>query len=223
MQTLPEHREKIIRLMEGGVATDENRLDDHYVDSVINDARANVLRTDFVKFRRWSPAAIQPFYPDYSEDLQDSACYTTFLLPTNFIQANDMQDGLVYFGSSSNKIETTRNFRRIKSRSELSDFVKSQTMNPSRYVGVLIEGLRVTVISKNRIKEPMITGVFDTPAALPTYNIKADAYPISDDLAQVMYTYILQTTMGVVYSKNPDDISSSSTAPQLYQPYKSKK
>lgn len=208
--------------MSGGVATDENRLDDHYVDSVIHDARSNVLRTDFVRFRRWSPAAIQTFFPEYSEDLQESACYTTFLLPTNFIQANSMQDGLVYCGSSSNKIATTRNFRRIKSRAELADFNKSQTMNPSRYTGVLIEGLRVTIISKNRIREPMIAGVFDTPTALPTYNITLDAYPISDDLAQVMYTYILQTTMGVVFSKAPDDISSSSEKPQLYQPYKSK-
>src|SRR6187399_2275771 len=102
MPTAREHIELVIRQNEGAIYTDENRFDENYVLSILNQARAYILRQDFIKFKRWSPSALQTFYPDYTECYQNSACSTRFQFPTSLIQANSAGDGLVYFGSSSN-------------------------------------------------------------------------------------------------------------------------
>jgi len=205
-KTLPSHAERIKRMMEGGVATVESRLDNLYLYSVINSARAWCLRQDYIKFKRWSPEAIQQYFPAYEDYFQDSVCYTRFELPIGVIQANAMDDGLVYFGSSSTKILRTNNFYRIQNRSVLSDFLNNSYMSPAngRYIGVLIEGLIVTVISQNPFQNPMMSAVFQEPNLLPDYNLQKDFYPLSSDMDDVMYQHILQTTMGVVYSKHPD-------------------
>lgn len=216
MSSLLVHREKVIRLASEAIETDESVYDPLYIDSLIHDARANVLRLDFIKFRRWHPLAIQKFYPAFDVEYQDSVCYTKFKLPTTFIQANSMQDGFVYAGPDS--IDKARNFRRIKSRSELADFLKSQTMTPAtgRYIGILTEGQDVIVVSKNSIRTILIEGVFADPTAFDTYNIEKDEYPISVDLAELMYEFIQAKTFRVTDSKVPDTISSSSTPPQSF-------
>lgn len=219
MATLPQHREKVIRLMEGGVKSSETRLDNNYVHSVIHSGRAWVLRQDFIKFKRWSQEAVQQYYPEYEDFFQDSVCYTRFELPTGFIQGNSAGDGLVYFGSSSNKILKTNNFWRIKDRNELSDFLNNSRMTPAtgKYIGVMFEGLIATVISKDPFKNPLMVAVFDDPTALSDYSILKDNYPLSEDMSDPMYAHIYQTIMGVVYSKHPDS-PYDSQEPVKYNP-----
>jgi len=211
MATIQELAERIDRLVSGSISTDEGVFDNDYLYSLVNTGRAFVLRQDFLKFRRWSPQAIQTLYPEFDINFQDSVCYSRFQLPSAFIQANAVQDGLVYCGSSSSKIMTTRNFRRIKSRTELADFLKNPKTTPAsgKYVAVLIEGLLMTLISKDIIKEPMITGVFDTPNALETFNLQRDFYPISEDMIPDMETFILKSTMGMEAAKDADVVSDS--------------
>lgn len=213
MPTIKEIAEKVVRLNEGSVSSDESRLDELYTYSVINQARAYVLRQDFLKYKRWSPSALQEFYPDYDATFQNSVCYTRFQLPTGFIQGNSAGDGLVYFGSSSEKVLTTTNFYRIQNRAYLSDFLNNEWMSPAagRYNGVLIEGDLVTIISKDniKIKYPLVVAVFDDPTAIPTFNKIVDQYPISGDLEQQMYEIIENGTMKYAYAKLPDSISNT--------------
>ncbi len=206
MPTLPAHAEKVKRMMEGGVKSSETRLDDQYVYSVVNAGRAWVLRQDFIKFRQWSPQAIQQYFPEYEDYFQNSVCYTRFELPTGFIQSNSGEDGLVYFGAATDKILKTNNFLRVNNSNELSDYLKSprmlSTLNSNNWI--LTEGLIATVISKTVFQNAMMAAVFDEPNLLPDYNLKKDLYPLSNDMSDVMYQHILQTTMGIVYSKHPD-------------------
>ena len=217
MPTLRELAEETQRLMEGGIATDESRLDYPYVYSVINDSRANVLRKDFLKFKRWSPQAMQTFYPEYESYYQDSVCYTRFQLPTGFIQANPAQDGLIYIGSLGEKIFEIQSFFRIKNRNELADFMGNPRLNPAKagYVGVLLEGLVATVIAKeNMIENIQVVGVFEDPTMLPDYNINIDQYPISGDLLGALQDDVLKSTMAIVYSKPIDTMSDSKSTVQ---------
>ncbi len=210
MKTLIAHREIVDRLMEGGIEFDENRLDNLYVEQVIHDARAYALRMDFQKQRRWSTSALQTYYPEYESTFQDSVCTTRFQLPMSFIQGNSGEDGLVSFGSSGD-IYKYRNFYRIKSRGELGDFLNHPVMSPSsgHYVGILLEGNIVQIFSKTTIKNPCLTGVFDNPTQLPSYNKEVDMYPLSDDMADVTYDIIKKGTMYQVFSKPPDYLSNS--------------
>ena len=218
--TLPELKERVIRLVSAGIDPDEVRFSDAYIESLIHASRAFVLRQDYLKFRRWSHEATQTFYPDYEEDFQTDVCVTRFMLPTGFIQGNSLADGLVYFGSTG-KIMGANNFRRIKSRSELSDLVKHPRMSPSSglYNGVMIEGLLVSIFSKEsiKVKYPMVVAVFDNPTMLPDYNLKSDNYPLSSDMIDAMEVYIMQSTMATVLAKSPDMISSTSEPTQPIQ------
>lgn len=196
-------------MLTAGVGNSQARWDTDFLYSEIHNGRAVILRNDYIKNKRWSPTAIQPFYPEYDVDFQDSVCYTRFELPTGFIQADTRHDGLVYFGSSSNKIMTTRAFRRIKSRTELSDFLKNAVTSPAngRYVGVLIEGDLATIVSKETIKYPFISGVWDNPTLLPDYSVAHDSYPLPEDLISLVATYIYQSSLGIMAERNADVIA----------------
>lgn len=210
--TLKEVKEKVERMLTSGIKTSESKYDAKFLYEEIHNGRALVLRNDYLKNKRWSPTAIQPYYPDYDIDFQDSVCYTRFELPTGFIQADARHDGMVYFGSSSDKIMTTRAFSRIKSRTELSDFLKHPVMSPAsgRYVGVLIEGDLATIISKDTIKNPFISGVWDNPTKLPDYNIGKDQYPLPSDMINLMVTYIYEAFLGRMAESEPDTIANTS-------------
>jgi len=215
---LPELAEQLDRLVGGGIATDEGVLDSSYLYSIIHDARAFILRQDFIKFRRWSPQSLQNHYPEYESTFQDSLCYTRFELPTGFIQANQASDGLVYCGTGGDKILKIKNFRRIKSRNELADFLKNSHMSPAngRYIGVLIEGLIMTLVSRDTIKKPLVIAVWDNPTLIPTYNLQLSDYPISGDMIKFMETYIQQSTLNQISARQPDTLSDSNDgAPTL--------
>lgn len=209
--TLPQLREEIERMLTAGIATSEGRWTTDFLYSKIHEGRAVILRNDFIKNKSWSPTSIQPYFPDYEVNYQDSVCYTRFQLPTGFIQADARQDGMVYFGSSSNKILKTRTFWRIKSRDELSDFLNHPIMSPASgiYVGVMIEGLIATIISKETIRYPFISGVWDNPTALPEYSILNDAYPLPSDLISLVLTYAYQAGLGQMGNRNIDAVANT--------------
>lgn len=214
---LKEIKERVMRLVSGGADSDDDSiLTDLYLESLIHTGRAFVLRQDFLKSRRWSHEATQIFYPDYEQDFQTDVYVTKFMLPTGFIQGSTLADGLVYFGSSGN-ILSTDNFRRIKNRNELSDFLNSPVMSPKsgRFNSVLIEGLLVTIFSKEsiKIKYPFISAVFNDPTALPTYNKDKDEYPLSADMITDVEQYVLKTTLAMVASQEPDILSNSANNP----------
>ena len=216
MATLRTYAENVVRLASGAIFTDESPYDERYVYDVVNSARAHVLRADYIKNRRWAHQAIQNHLPEYEQYFQDSVCYTRFELPTGFIQGNASSDGLAYFGSSTDKIFRHQNFRRIKSRNELTDFLGNATMTMAngRYVGVLIEGLIATVISKDVIKNPMIAGVFQSPQKFDWYNLDSDEYPFPPDLDYQLLEVVKNGTIKTILIKNPDYLSDSRTAPQ---------
>lgn len=214
MATIVQHKEKVVRLMEGGVQTTERRLDDGYVYAVINDARAAVLREDFMKTKRWSSDAVQVFYPDYDINYQNSTFYTRFRIPTGFIQGNAANDGLVYFGSNGECVRDAQNFDRIKNRAELMDFMNNSRTDCFETPAILIEGLNVTVYSKeNMVEDLYVVGVFDNPLAIPTYNLKKSEYPLSRDMSVRMYEIIEKGTMLRVFSKPADIVEDARETP----------
>ncbi len=191
--------------MEAGIKTTESRLEDLYVYAVIHDARASVLREDFWKNKRWSSDAVQVYYPDYEIKYQNSKTTTRFRIPTGFIQGSAVGDGLVYFGSNGDCVLEMQNFDRIKSRSELADFINNSRTNDFEIPAILIEGLNVTVYSKdNIVKNLYVVGVFDNPTKIPTYNLNRSEYPISQDLNVRLFDVIEKGTMDRVFSKAPD-------------------
>jgi len=206
---LTEIAEEIIRQGEGGVLADESKYDQYYVYNMVHDARAYVLRQDFLKYRRWAPLAIQTFNPVYEEQFQLDACYTRFNLPCSFIQGDSRMDGLVYFGGE--QLLHAQDFKRIKNRQEMADLVSHPVMKPGvHYTAVMLEGLVATVISREPITQyPVVAGVFDDPTAIQGYSIENDQYPMPEDLIDVMIDVIFKGTMKYVMVRQADTLSDS--------------
>lgn len=216
MATLRELAEQVVRAVEGGVATDESRWDPDFTYTQIHKARAVIARNDYVQNRRWNPSLFQFYYPEYEPFFQTNACISRFRIPTGFIQADSIRDGMMYVGSS-NDVSTAnpykaRNFGVIKNRTELNDFLQHPILSPvtGGYIGVLREGFVLEVISSTKIKTLGVGGVWDDPTKLPDYNVDLDPYPVSEDLLQLMIVYLKESELNQEASRPPDTQSDSS-------------
>jgi len=215
MATLKQYTEALERAVTGGVKSDESKFDFGYLSDLAHKGRAVVARNDFTQYRRWNPSLIQYYYPVYSTYFQSGTCMSRFKIPTGFISADGMRTGCTYVGSS-NDMEganplKAQNFRIIKYRAELNDFLNHPLMTPAsgNYIGVLIEGLVVEVYGSSVIKNLAIGGVWDDPTKMPDYNIDKDQYPISEDLLELVTTYIKDAVLNQAAATQSDTISDS--------------
>jgi hypothetical protein len=213
MPTLRQFAEKINRAGGGGVETDESKFDWEYLYSEIHSGRAVIARNDFKINRRWNPSLFQFYYPEYSTYFQSGTCFSRFKIPTGFISANPLQTGCAYLGSSNDVDEfnpfAAQNFLIIKTRTELNDLLNHQLLSPSKglYIGALIEGQAVEVYSNTLIRNLGIGGVWDNPQSLPDFNPEKDQYPISEDLSELVITYLKETTFNQEASTPADVLS----------------
>ncbi len=217
--------EQADRMVNAGIQTDESRMDRAYLAVLVHQGRAVVCAEDYLKFQRWDSNALQYFYPQYSQYLQSSVCFTRFQLPTGFVSADARKDGLVYVGSS-NDIENfnaygLQNFYRVKFRTELIDMLNHPITNPKNgnMILALVEGNTMEVYSTGLIKNLAVGAVWSDPTAMPDFNVNKDSYPIGSDLIPRILTYVYQTALGIEKSQVPDTISSSSesTPPAQFQ------
>lgn len=208
MATIVERAESLVRLISGGIDTSETKFEQGFLYAKLNEGRAFVLRQDYAKTKRWNPVAIQRYYPEYVKRYQvTGSCYIRFRIPS-VINVEARKDGIIYIGSST-KSET---FRRIKSRTELSDFNDHPVMSAQSglYTAALVTNRDVEIYSKNIIKYPMVEAIFNEPHLLPDYNIEKDEYPIDDSLMAQIETYLLQQSFGLMASTPADTLSSGS-------------
>ncbi len=209
--TLQEYTEEVIRSVGGGVYTDEQKFDIPFIWSVIHKARAVVARNDYKTNKVWNPSLIQYHYPKYNTYFQSAACITRFRLPTGFINGDSLRTGCIFVGSS-NDIDgfnpyASQNFSIIKNRVELNDFFNHPRMTPK--MAVLIEMMNMEVYSFAPVRHLAVGGVWDDPTAIPSFNVKKDPYPVSEDLFQLMLTYIKDSELREEAVTPPDTISDS--------------
>lgn len=178
--------ERLSRLPSGGVINDQNRLDRGYLRSVLITFRNKLIvilyngDRNTKASKRINPQCIQKYWPVYEKDLQEGNTFVLFRCP-EFISLSENSDGLRYGGT----IDGSCSFRRIASRSQLSNFNQNKitNVNNGRFTSFLYDGSQqmLEVYGNTEIKEMLIEGVFADPADVPTWNALSDPFPLADN------------------------------------------
>lgn len=178
---IAEIRDRIAGITTGGIITDEQRFEPLFLNSIINAVRGEIVRIKFQQSKYIHPNYYQKYYPEYSADLQtDDKCTVKFLCPRP-ISLDDFTDGHRYIGT----IDGVKNFRRIRSRGQLSNYNKHRVMNVNnnRATSVLYdanEGV-IEVYGNLELREMLVESVFGNPFEIPLYNTLKDNYPMPDN------------------------------------------
>jgi hypothetical protein len=189
--------ERLERVPEGAIITNQNRYDFWFLVSVLDEYRAAYLKDNYQKNKRLNPASYQKHYPRFKKELRTD-CYTAFESPS-VISLDKVSDGLRYFGTNTQSGVETDGFIRIHSRAELSNMNNHKVMNVrnNRNTYFMLDssaGL-IEVYGKNwDIEEVLEEAIFASPVDVPTFNWKLDQYPIEED---AIPTIIQMIFMGV--------------------------
>jgi len=197
---------QVIRLVSGGILTDETRYDFLDIEAKIHYARANVIQNFFAKTKRISGEWLQTYNATYDLASQESNEFVRFVVPRT-IPLDVFRDGFVYVGDTTGNVA----YRRINNRAELANFNLHRITKIKSDIPKFIysEGV-IEVYGNNAMtKELRIDGIFANPTELPLYNQDIDNYPLSEDLISAVKDFLLKTSLGVEQQKKPDVISDS--------------
>jgi len=207
--TFPELRQRIISGAVGGSMSADVRFDFGYIDSLINSARATLIKELFKEIGVVPPVYYQPYFPDYVEDMQDSANYSTFYMP-DLIPLDGTSDGGGFVGS----ITCHQQFNQVNNRSEFADMQRDRIMKAGRRAVVLITKGRMEVHYKNKIKEFRMEIIAADPLEVPSFNLNYDEYPIDanslsrlDDFIMKIHLDRAQNAVSDRIANNRDDSS----------------
>jgi len=183
MPTLTKIAEDIIKSAQGAIFTEQSKFQIPYIYDLIRQYREVIFRTTYERTGRVNPLWTQQFFPEFSEDLQESKLYVKFEVP-NPVILDDQTDGFLYIGT----LDKSCNFRKNQNRAELSMYQNHRATKVStkgKIKTIWSEGF-LEVWGNPLQKEIRIDGIFANPTSLPTYNIDISEYPISgDDLVQL--------------------------------------
>lgn len=207
MPLLSEISESVVRVDSAGIFTDENRAADYpYIDYLVNNARGIVIAEDWKKNKRIDPGNLQIITLRKVDDIQDSNAYVRFEVPGGVLLLDRENDGFRYVGSQTENLQ----YMRARSRGEASVFRhRVTTFNNPKFVTWLYDGRYIEVYGNTDIEKIKIEAVFESPLAIPNFNVLYDQYPISNDLIPMVEMYVKKNYMDFIYSKQPDMVSSS--------------
>lgn len=210
--TLTQITERISRIAQGGIITDETRFDTKFVRSIVNTYRGAVARIRYREAGNVHPLYYQKFYFEYSKDLQDSDCYVKFNCPAP-ISLSKETDGFRYIGTVPEDGTPSIAWQRIQNRPNLSLYNKHKVTKIilNRNVSALWDASHSAfeIYGNLSIIEGMTEAVFANPLEIPTYNVNIDNYPIPEDDISFMEQLIQNEKTNIIINTQPDLLSNS--------------
>jgi len=190
MQTLKSIVQEVIAGVEGGVFTDETKFEEGYIQEIVHQARALLLKTQHPISQLWT----NEYHPPYSEDLQENDfCEIKIAIPTPIIFDNQ-GEGLLYLGGKDGRSP----FKRIgylgdesieyahpittprKGRISFSISAKDKDFFVAKIYGnVTLENILVRVVAYD-------------PTKLPSFREDKDLYPISGELLTELKSILIR-------------------------------
>lgn len=168
-QTANQVYERYMRIAQAGIMTDESRWKRRYIYDKMDTHRSQAIQLLWSKGRIINPIWIQTYFPEFSEDLQESDCDVVFEVPP-FITLDTISDGLIGVGNGMCRIPRVRTINELRSYQKIRA-TKNATMC------IWQEGV-VKVYGNGLILEELeCTGIWLQPTMLPTFNTEIDIYP----------------------------------------------
>ena len=201
---LREIADEIIRAKEGGISVDESKFDLPYIYSLIHEARAQAIFTQWQKVKRINSSWTQKFEATYAKDLQDNDCCVKFECPS-VVSLDSKMDGFLYVGT----IDWNCSYRKLESRAKMASFNKYRYTRVNTNVPKFIYSDGVIELWGNTfVKELMVDGIFADPTKVPTFNVEYDEYPLDPSLIEQVKLILLKQDLGMV--QGPIDTKSDS-------------
>lgn len=202
-KTLYQIAESVIATPQAGLYLDETNISFEMICQKIHEARGIVAQQRWMKDKTVHPDWLQRFYPEFNEVIQEEKCFLKFKCP-GFIFLDQNNDGLRYAGSR----DYADDFRRIRTRGELSDMKRHPVMNSGRRNYILYEAGELEAISKTKPIDFMTVGVHNDPTEIPTYNAEKDPYPIDAGATELIESMVRNIV--IISEKTPADTVSNS-------------
>lgn len=204
--TLNEVQEVILRAINGLDATLGSRIDPLYLEQLIHQSRIEAIRIlyngskNYGALKKVDPMWMQEFTVDIIDgDQDDNYDYLVFDVPPP-AQISRGVGGLIYVGST----KKTKGFHVAQTRGEIADLIARGLLDNGRDVAVMWEQDGLKVWGNDNLKKLRIAGVFQDPTEVPNYLIDEDAYPVSNDLVNLIRDLIVnQVSLGL---RQPPDV-----------------
>lgn len=193
---LPEFADRIASLISGGMETSENRFDRPYLYALIHSASAQAKVARFMVTKRIPSSWLFPYYPEFNEAAQISACYYKFKLP-QIIALSATQTGLGYIGS----IDCNCPYRVVENRARFAAMQQHRVMKNMGNTVLIGNG---TIELYGDAKKLMIEGMWYDVTKLPNFSIEKDPYPIDAALVPEVEKIISQIDLSSI-ARTPID------------------
>ena len=204
--------DRVISLPNAGIFTDEQRMNEKYIYSIINSYRASVCRLRFKETGNIDGDYLQKYYLEYNKKIQESNRFVKFLC-AGAISVSGEEDGFVYIGTVPEGNTSSIAWQRINTRPALSTYTKHGVMNIllKRNVSVLWDqhSGSMEVYGNMDIRNGLVEAVFHDPFEIPTWNKEVDDYPMPIDDITLMESMILKENTSIIKNQKPDLISNS--------------
>lgn len=182
-------------------------------------AISNSVQNGYRIHPEWQQNLLDSSAIEYDDRLQESDCYTVFACPQP-IKMKKITDGFVFVGNSDGTVA----YSRVNTRGELLNMTKHPILNLTITHGnaaLYEDGLWKiwSGTTQGRIQSLGVIGVFESPTALPFYNIQLDNYPIDNATMEFIIGYLKQGLLNQM-AGTPITTESTAGAPQFNIPSK---
>lgn len=193
MQTLESLTQEITAQVEGGISTDETKFEPLFVESIIHQTRATLLKPQTVVSQLW----VNEYNPPYSVDLQEGDFCDIIIEVPAPIMFDRHGEGLIYIGAANGK----QPFRRIGYLGDSSLAFQHPLTKPSeKDVSYSVSAkdkdfLVVQVYGNVSLENILVKVVAYNPTLLPSFRRDTDLYPITGDLITQMKSGVANSLM----------------------------
>jgi hypothetical protein len=203
--------ERFVRLASAGIQTDESRWDEPYVQNLVDTCRATAIQSIYVKTKIIHPNWVQELNLEFSEDLQEDNCFQRFECPM-FLSLDGSTQGLMFVGSQRNNCTIPV----VRTRAELGIY-QNNRVTANRMMGLYVYPYLDIYQKGIMLEQVRVSGVFQYPFQLPTYNKMIDEYPVTTDVLEIMeeiWVSKLKVIMATPLDVLPDSKETPATLPK---------
>lgn len=214
MILLPELSQELVAQVSGGIFNDEVKFDLDLIESIIHQARADILRES--GWKRIPDIYYQVHTPTYQSAWQDSTmCYVDFTVP-DVIAVGQWSDGARYCGSPDGLAAFTRYGSGVQQAILNQHRVTKLSNQPvdvplwNIYMNTSAGRNTLRIYNAPDIEEVIVQGIFAVPTEVSSYRREFDAYPIGEgaistlkERANALLVQMSATPADLVSNTNP--------------------
>lgn len=197
--------QRMSSLTSGGIITDENRLEQPYLVSVLNSYRAYVIQDDYAKQRFTYEGMYQTHIAEKQTGYADP-CSSYFLIPS-ILRVGTDKFGINFVGNEgadyAYRLTTNAGAYANKQRNYI-------TRNRPTKVACFYDAANSLI----RVNDPEITKIridacFRNPFDANTYNPDLQDYPLSDTQIERIFDFLNRGTLRTILTVPANNISNS--------------